>query len=69
MPCQPTAWINRWVTGQLTVEAKPPASVSAVIGCRAPAPKMRPRVAKAGSYSDPEIATPSTIQAPRYVAG
>jgi len=31
------------VVGQLTVEAKPPASVSAVIGRRAAAPKMARR--------------------------
>jgi hypothetical protein len=35
--------------GQLTVEAKPPMSVSAVIGERALVPKIRPSVAKAGS--------------------
>ena len=40
---------QQWVAGQLTVEAKPPASVSAVIGRRADCPKMRPSVAKAGS--------------------
>ena len=62
MPRQPTLSINMWVTGQPTVEAKPPASVRNVIGWRAAAPKMRPRVAKAGSYSDAAIATPSTIQ-------
>ncbi len=38
------------VAGQLTVEAKPPASVSAMIGRRADCPKMRPSVAKAGSW-------------------
>ncbi|HYQ08647.1 MAG TPA: hypothetical protein VER26_16995 [Xanthobacteraceae bacterium] len=37
------------VAGQLTVEAKPPASVSTVIGARAALPKIRPSVAKAGS--------------------
>ena len=41
------------VAGQLNVDAKPPAKVSVVIGARAPAPKMRPRVAKAGSLTLP----------------
>ncbi len=31
----PPASSRRWVTGQLTVDAEPPANVSAVIGCRA----------------------------------
>jgi hypothetical protein len=41
--------MSRRVAGQLAVEASPPMKVSTVIGRRAAAPKMRPRVAKAGS--------------------
>jgi hypothetical protein len=40
---------KKCVAGQLTVEANPPAKVSAVIGWRAAWPKMRPSVANAGS--------------------
>jgi hypothetical protein len=47
--CRETCEVWKWVAGQLAVEANPPASVSAVIGCLACAPKMRPRVEKAGS--------------------
>ena len=50
------------VAGQLTVEAKPATSVSAVIGVRAAAPKIRAMLAKAGSYSEAAMATPSTTQ-------
>jgi hypothetical protein len=51
------------VTGQATVEARPPAKVSQVIARRASLPKPAVRVAKAGSYWVAAIATPVTIQA------
>ena len=57
------------MAGQLTVDAKPPAKVMSVIERRASRPKIRPSVAKAGSYSDAAVAMPSRAQTIMYVTG
>lgn len=54
--------MRKWVAGQPTVEAKPPAKVTNVICRRAEAPKIRVSVVKAGSYSVEDMPAPINSQ-------
>ena len=58
----PNALISTCPRGQNTVLAKPPNSVSTAIARRWLVTKARVSTAKAGSYSVPAIATPSSAQ-------
>jgi len=59
---QPRADTRYWVTGMQTVLAKPPTRVRVMIPRGASRPRAAVTTAKAGSYSTPDMLTPTSAQ-------